>query len=109
MVFQQSRVKDTISTSGERSDPQNTKTKEVRNGEKARAFLLQPKYVRRNSSNSEQRKLQKSFDGKRFPTEGKKKLSQQKVKRPIAESSSEQEHKVNALASGADEGRDKLR
>ena len=26
-----------------------------------------------------------------------------------AESSSEQEHKVNALASGADEGRDKLR
>ena len=28
---------------------------------------------------------------------------------PRKESSSEQEHKVNALASGADEGRDKLR
>ena len=27
----------------------------------------------------------------------------------LMESSSEQEHKVNALASGADEGRDKLR
>ena len=27
----------------------------------------------------------------------------------IAESSSEQEHRANALASGADEGRDKLR
>ena len=29
--------------------------------------------------------------------------------REIEESSSEQEHKVNALASGAEEGRDKLR
>ena len=58
------------------------------NGEKARAFLLQTeKYVRRNSSNSKNSKGQKTD----------------------AESSSEQEHKVNALASGADEGRDKLR
>ena len=33
---------------------------------------------------------------------------QQQAERP-AESSSEEERKVNALASGADEGRDKLR
>ena len=60
---------------------------ERENGEKARAFLLQPKYVRRNSSNSKNSKGQMTD----------------------AESSSEQEHKVNALASGAEEGRDKLR
>ena len=84
MVFQQSRVKynfDEWSFYG-------SETRRKRNGEKARAFLLQTeKYVRRNSSNSKNSKGQMTD----------------------AESSSEQEHKVNALASGADEGRDKLR
>ena len=37
------------------------------------------------------------------------KLKQFKKRELEKESSSEQEHKVNALASGADEGRDKLR
>ena len=31
------------------------------------------------------------------------------IRNELMESSSEEEHKVNALASGADEGRDKLR
>ena len=37
------------------------------------------------------------------------KLKQFKRELESKESSSEQEHKVNALAQGADEGRDKLR
>ena len=80
MVFQQSRVKNNFD--------EREIARRNRNGEKARAFLLQTeKYVRRNSSNSKNSKGQKTE----------------------AESSSEQEHKVNALASGAEEGRDKLR
>ena len=77
LVFQQSRVKDTISTSGKRSDPQNTKTKEVRNGEKARAFLLQPKDIctKKLKQFKEQRKLRTSSDGKRFPAEGRRSLT----------------------------------
>ena len=55
---------------------------------KRELFYCKPKRnVRRNSSNSKNSKGQMTD----------------------AESSSEQEHKVNALASGADEGRDKLR
>ena len=78
--FKKSRVKNNF------DERENARRKW--NGEKARAFLLQTeKYVRRNSSNSKNSKGQMTD----------------------AESSSEQEHKVNALASGADEGRDKLR
>ena len=88
MVFQQSRVKNTISTSGERRDPRNTRRK--RNGEKARAFLLQTEKICT--------KKLKQF-----------KETNSKGQKTDAESSSEQEHKVNALASGAEEGRDKLR
>ena len=36
-------------------------------------------------------------------------IQEERTARTKKESSSEQEHKVNALASGADEGRDKLR
>ena len=79
MVFQQSRVKHNF------DERENARRK--RNGEKAKLFYCKPKYVRRNSSNSKNSKGQKTD----------------------AESSSEQEHKVNALASGAEEGRDKLR
>ena len=60
-----------------------------RNGEKARAFLLQPKIC------TKKLKQFKETNSKGHVTD--------------AESSSEQEHKVNALASGAEEGRDKLR
>ena len=81
MVFQQSRVK-TISTS-----VKNARRKW--NGEKARAFLLQLEKCT---------KKLKQFKG-----------TKQEKKRSFAKSSSEQEHRVNALASGADEGRDKLR
>ena len=38
-----------------------------------------------------------------------KQFKEQQGQKDRAKSSSEQEHKVNALASGADEGRDKLR
>ena len=83
--FKKSRV---IYNFDEWKAERSAETRRKRNGEKARAFLLQTeKYVRRNSSNSKNSKGQMTD----------------------AESSSEQEHKVNALASGAEEGRDKLR
>ena len=109
MVFQQSRVKDYNfdEWKAERSARNKTKSK---NGEKARAFLLQlekcTKKLKqfRTEKASEILRREEISDGRR-----KKTFKQQKVERPIAKSSSEQEHKVNALASGADEGRDKLR
>ena len=58
-------------------------------GEKARAFLLQLEKC------TKKLKQFKETNSKGHVTD--------------AESSREQEHKVNALASGADEGRDKLR
>ena len=59
LVFQQSRVKDYNfdEWKAERSAENKTKSK---NGEKARAFLLQPKNVRRNSSNSKNSKVKKT-------------------------------------------------
>ena len=86
LVFQQSRVKDYNfdEWKAERSARNKTKSK---NGEKARAFLLQ---------------LEKC-------TKKLKQFKEQQGQKDRAKSSSEQEHKVNALASGAEEGRDKLR
>ena len=58
----------------------------------------------------ERRRKLRFFREGAIRSEGKEAdFGKQEVKRPIAKSSSEQEHKVNALASGADEGRDKLR
>ena len=88
MVFQQSRVKKYNFDEWRAERSAKHKTKQVRNGEKAKSFFTATEICTK--------KL------KQFRTK-------QKVERPIAKSSSDQEHKVNALASGADEGRDKLR
>ena len=88
MVFQQSRVKYNFDEWRAERSAQN-KTKKVETVRKRKAFLLQPKIC------TKKLKQFKETNSKGHVTD--------------AESSSEQEHKVNALASGAEEGRDKLR
>ena len=69
--------------------------RKVDKAKRINAFLLRNNQCLRNSSNS--REIENSKDQIDHRSE------------IDARSSSEQEHKVNALASGADEGRDKLR
>ena len=85
--FKKSRVKYNFD---EWKAERSAETRRKRNGEKARAFLLQTEKICTKETQAIQR-------------------NSKRLKRLIAESSSEQEHKVNALASGAEEGRDKLR
>ena len=87
MVFQQSRVKDYNFDEWKAERSARNKTKRVRTVRKRELFYCNLKYV----------------------TKKLKQFKEQQGQKDRAKSSSEQEHKVNALASGADEGRDKLR
>ena len=109
MVFQQSRVKDYNFDEWKAERSARNKTKRVRTVRKRELFYCNRNMYEETQAIQRTEKTSEILRREAIPDGRREEVSQQKVERPIAKSSSEQEHKVNALASGADEGRDKLR